>query len=125
MLDIDAWVLTKLEGDTTLVSILGSTDQIMYEYPNSFDVLPIVTYKEINQPHAQFGDNTLTAVESYFELHVWTDDTGTTAIAQAIDNIMIGLFYACEYNSPVPEPDTKFRHRVMRYRRQLTAEDLV
>jgi hypothetical protein len=125
MLDVDAWIRTKLEGDAALVALLGSTDQIMYEYPNTFAVVPIVTYQEFNQPHGTFGDDAPTNAESYVGIDIWNNDNGTTAIAEAIDTIMVGLFYACEYNAPVPEPDTKFRHRVMRYRRQLTAEDLV
>jgi hypothetical protein len=124
MLNVDAWLLTKMEESTPLVGILGSTDRIVYEYPNSFGTMPIVTYKELNQPHGSFGDNAPVNVESYVEISVWNNDNGTIEIAQAIDDLMVELFYACEYNAPVPEPDTKLRHRVMRYRRQLTAEDL-
>ena len=124
MLDTDVWLRTKLEGDAPLVALLGSTDQIVYDYPNSFEIMPLVTYKELNQPHGTFGDDVPTNVESYIEIDVWNDDNGTTDIAKAIDVIMIALFYACEYNAPVPEPDTKLRHRVMRYRRQIDAEDL-
>ena len=125
MIDVDSWIRLKLEGNTPLITLLGSTDQVMYEYPNSFEIVPIVTYKELNQPHADFGDDAPVNVESYLEIDIWNDDNGTTAIAQAIDTIMIGIYYACEYNAPVPEPDTTRRHRVMRYRRQVSAEDLV
>jgi len=125
MLDVNAWVRNKLEASTALVALLGSTDQIMFGYPNTFSILPIVTFTEMNQPHALFSDDTPTTVESFIQVDVWTDDSGTTSIAIAVDLIMIGLLWGCEYSSDVPEPDTKFRHRVMRYRRQLTAEDLV
>jgi hypothetical protein len=124
MIDTDAWLRTKLEGDAPLVALLGSTDQIVYEYPNRFGAVPIVTYKELNQPNGTFSDDAPINVESYVEISVWNDDNGTNEIAIAIDSVMTSLFYACEYNAPVPEPDTKFRHRVMRYRRQICAEDL-
>jgi hypothetical protein len=124
MLDVKAWVRGKLEADAALLALLGSADQICFEYPNTFSILPIVTYMEMNQSTAEYVEDAPITVETYFAIDVWTDDNGTTAVAMAIDSVMIGLLFDLEYSGDTPEPDTRFRHRVMRYRRQLTAEDL-
>ena len=124
MFDVNGWLRWKLEGDSALVALLGSADQIMFGYPRSFEVLPIVTFSEMNQPHATYDDDAPITVESYVQIDVWTDDSGTTAIAQAIDALMQTLLFNCEYSSDVPEPDTLFRHRAMRYRRIVSEEDV-
>jgi hypothetical protein len=124
VLDVNAWLNTKLSQDAAVLAIVGDVNRIIFGYPNTFVQLPIVTFQEMNQPTMVYDDDAPVTVESYVQIDIWTDENGTTTLAQAVDAVMIGLLWDCEYSADVPEPDTKYRHRAMRYRRQLTAEDL-
>ena len=124
MLDILAWINWKLSSDAGVLAIVGSANQIVFGYPRSFELIPIITFQEVNQAHAVYDDDAPITFESAIQIDLWTDDNGTTALMLAVDTVMIGLLFDCEYSADVPEPDTAMRHRVMRYRRQLTAEDV-
>jgi hypothetical protein len=126
MLDVKKYVYSALKNDATLVALLGSNTKIQFYYPNDFNTLPIVTYQELNQPDEQQGyfDNIPTSVESTIQIDVWVSSTGITPIVQSIDNIMHGLYFNTDFSSDLYEPDTKIQHRVMRYRRSFTADDL-
>lgn len=124
MIDVNAYVYKLLSTDATILSIVGTTSHVFFGYPNSFQVLPIVSFYELNQGTSLSKDNQPAVWETFFQIDVWTNNAGTTALAQAVDNVMTSNFFDCEYSSDTPEPDSKLRHRVLRYRRQLTAEDL-
>ncbi len=124
MLDINRYVYTLLSTNAALLALVGTSDHIFFGFPNSFKLLPIVTFYELNQTTLEYVDNAPIMRDTFMQIEVWTDNSGTTAIAQAVDNVMIAALFDCDFSSDTPEPDTKLRHRVMRYRRQLTAEDI-
>jgi len=126
MLDVKKYVYAALKNDSTLVALLGSNTKIQFYYPNDFNILPIVTYQELNQTDEQQGyfDNIPTSVESTIQIDVWVSSTGITPIVESCDRIMHGLLFNVDFSSDLYEPDTKIQHRVMRYRRSFTADDL-
>ena len=123
MLDTKTFLYNALKNDATLVSVLGAASKIQFSYPNDFNALPIVTYEEINNRNVEFADNLPYADESTVQVDVWTN-TGTTAIAKIIDTILLPLFYTREFGADVPEPNAKIFHKVLRYSRSFTADDL-
>lgn len=123
MLDVKAYVYAALKNNTALVTALGSSDRIQFMYPNSFNVLPVVTYEEINNRNVAFYDNVPFADEATIQVDVWAN-TSTTAIAKLIDNALLPLLFTRDFSSDVPEPDAKIFHRVMRYSRVFNADDL-
>ena len=126
MLSVKAWVAGKLAASTALVTALGSVDRIEFFYPTVPTDLPKVTYAETNQPSEAYYDDVSRAVESSIEIHVWTaKDVSTSAIATIIDSIMHGLLFNTDFSGDFQEPETRINHRVLRYRRLLTALDLV
>lgn len=126
MLNIKAKVYATLVGDSALVALLGSSSKILFAYPNDFTALPVVTYQEINQTDEEQGywDDTPNSVESTIQVDVWVSSGSTTNIVQRIDTIMHGLLFNTDYSADMYEPDTKIQHRVLRYRRSFTADDL-
>lgn len=126
MLGVKAKVFSALTGDAILVGLLGSASKIQFYYPNDFNTLPIVTYQEINQADEPQGywDDTPNSVESTIQIDVWVSSGSTTNIVSRIDQIMHGLLFNVDYSADMYEPDTKIQHRVMRYRRSFTADDL-
>lgn len=124
MLDVNAWIYKSLIEDFDLIQLLGDETHIFFGYPRSFTTLPIVTFQELNQAHELYDDDAPLSVTSYVQIDIWTDDNGPTEIMIKVDKVMQSLLFNCEYSADTPEPDTLFRHRAMRYRRQLIAEDL-
>lgn len=124
MLDVKKYVYSALKNDTTLVALLGSASKIQFYYPNDFNLLPIVTYQELNQSDNDYFDNAPFSVESTIQIDIWVAGTGLVPIIQSVDNVMHSLFFNIDFSSDLYEPDTKIQHRVMRYRRSFTADDL-
>lgn len=124
MLDVKKYVYSALKNDSTLSALLGSNTKIQFYYPNDFNTLPIVCYQELNQMDVEYYDNAPAAVESTIQIDVWVSSTGITPIVECVDNIMHGLLFNVDFSSDLYEPDTKIQHRVMRYRRSFTADDL-
>lgn len=128
MMEVKAKVYTSLKNDAALVALLGSTNQIVFYYPNSFTTLPIVCYQELNQSDEDQGywDNAPHSVESNIQIDVYTvHGTSTTAICKAVDSVMHGLLFNVDFSGDLYEKDEKIQHRVIRYRRSFIAEDLV
>ena len=124
MLDVKKYVYSALRNDTTLVSLLGSATKIQFYYPNDFNTLLIVTYQELNQSDNDYFDNAPFSVESTIQIDIWVTGTGLVPIIQSVDNVMHSLLFNIDFSSDLYEPDTKIQHRVMRYRRSFTADDL-
>ena len=123
MLDTKKHAYDLLRNNASLVSALGSASKIQYFYPNDFNALPVVTYSETNNQNVKWFDNMPWADESTIGIHVWAN-VSTTALCKLVDSIMAAGLYTRDFSSDVPEPDVKIFHRVMRYRRSFTADDL-
>lgn len=127
MIAVKAWVYGKLCVSTALVTALGSTDRIEFFYSAlPADDFPKLTYSEPNQPTVMYYDNKPFAVDSTLEIHVWTAaNVSTTPVSEIVDDIMVGLLFNVDSSADFQEPETRINHRVLRYRRTLTASDLV
>lgn len=126
MLDVKTWILAKLKADSALVAALGASTKIVFEYPEDFSLVPILTYSELNQADTLPADDVATAWESQLEFHVWTaNGVSTTAIAVHVARVLNANGYEMFFGYDVPEPDVKFRHRVLRFSRSLTGSDLI
>jgi hypothetical protein len=127
MLEVKAWVYGKLCASTALITALGNVDRIEFFYPqNPAADFPKLTYSEPNQPSDANYDDKPTGVESTIEIHVWSAaNMPTTPICKIVDLIMIGLYFNVDESVDYQEPDTRINHRVLRYRRLLTALDLL
>jgi hypothetical protein len=123
VLDSKKYLYDTLRASSTLTTILGSADKIMQMYPNDFNALPIVTYQELDNRNIEFYDNNPFADESIIQIDVWSN-TGTTAIAKIIDTVLLPILYTRDFSADVPEPDAKIFHKVIRYSRVFTADDL-
>lgn len=126
MFDVKKLVYSALKNDSTLVGLLGSTDKIQFYYPNDFALLPIVTYQELNQYNADedYYDDSVFAATSEIQIDVWVSSGSTSTIVKRIDSIMQGLLFNVDYSGDMYESDTKIQHRVVRYSRRITADDL-
>jgi len=123
MLDTKAYVYNILKNDAALVAALGSATKIQYAYPNAFNALPIVTYMESNNRMTDWYDDTPAAEESTITVDVWAN-VSTSALSKLVDTALAAVLYTRDFAADVPDPDTKIFHKVLRYRRTFTADDL-
>lgn len=127
LLAVKPYVYGLLTHDSGITALVPAT-RILYFYPNSFEALPIITYFEINQSDldGQYYDNLEMAVESTIQIDIWTGLTGasTSTIAAQVDRVMTGALFNKDFAGDMYEADTKIDHRIMRYRRSFTAQDL-
>lgn len=114
---------TKIHAYNLLASAIGANATVLYNYPNDFNALPVVTYLETNCRMVRWFDNAPYAYESTIQVDVWAN-VSTTALVKLIDTAFAADYYTLDFSSDVPEPDVKIFHRVLRYRRAFTADDL-
>lgn len=128
MLDVKTWARSKLAANSALVALLTTSDRILFEFPNDFELLPVVSFLEEDQPApAQaWADNAPQGVETNLIFDVWVGDgQDTTAIAQQIDTTLTALLFGCTFSGDIGDPNQKIHHRHMRYSRVITPQELV
>jgi len=122
--DVKALVYNALKSDATLLSALGGdATKVQFSFPNDFNALPVVTYREDDQAADEYLDDAATADRSVIQIDTWTVNTSTSTIAKAVDSVMAGLMFHREFSSDVPNQDATIFHRVARYTRLFSATD--
>lgn len=124
MLPSKSFLYNLLSTDATILSIVGSTDQIYFSYPDSFETVPLICYIEDNAPSTDYADNVPFASGSDITIDVYTaKNVSTTALVTAIESVLVNNLYAITFSGDVPEPDVRLQHRVIKCSRKFTAED--
>lgn len=116
MIDLKPTVYTALKNDPALSAVIAGRVFFM-QVPTtvSIDNGPCITYYEQNNSPALRGDERELGSESVFVIDVWSKGN-TSVIAQAVDNVMIGLRFVREFSGDLYETDTGVYHKSMRYR---------
>lgn len=126
MLDVKKYVYGLLIGSGTLTTALGA-GKIVYAFPQTFAVLPIISYEETNQRSTDdnYGDDMSRGCESDIQIDVWTRfDTSTTAIVKIVDSIMEAALFNIDFSGDFNEPENRIQHRVIRYSRKFLAGEI-
>ena len=113
MKNIKATMVSTLKADTTLKGLVS--DRVIFMSLPDEPEFPCITYYEQNNSPALVGDGRELTTESVMVIDVWSKGS-TTAIAQAVDNIMAGLHFVREFAGDLYETDTGVYHKSMRYR---------
>lgn len=122
-LDTKKYFYNLLMNNAALVTALGTDARILDAYPDSFTTFPVLAYSEINSRNLEFFDNVALSDEVTFQVDLF-HTASTTAIAKLINSILEPLLFTRDFSQDVPNTDSKIYHRVMRYRRAFTADDL-
>lgn len=126
MLNVNKFVFGKLKADVPLKALVGTN---IYDVrPEIITTFPSVYYHEGGQVDVEFIDDQPQASSSTMVVDVYAKTSGTqtvTAIALAVANVFKGIFWACVFNSEVPDPAPDVRHRVMHFTRPVFASDLI
>ena len=118
MLDIKTYVYGKLTGSSSLIAAVGSTDHIFFGWPQTFETLPTISFREEDQSGLAYFDDSIDEYRSTIIVDLFTSSSvSTTTIANLIDNVMTNIFFALEFSSDVLESDSRLNHRSIRYSR--------
>jgi hypothetical protein len=126
MMDVKKYVYGLLSNSSALISALG-TGSIVYAFPQTFAVLPIVSYEETNQRSTDdnYGDDFSLGCESDIQIDVWTKfETSTTAIVKIVDSIMESALFNIDFSGDFNEPENRIQHRVIRYSKKFLAGEI-
>lgn len=111
MLSIKTAVLTALCSASGLSTITG----FYLSYPPSFTSLPVLSYFELDNVGGLYADNVEIGAEMIYQIDLW-GRSSLTALAQAVDTVMVSLDFARIASVDLYETDTQIFHKAMRYR---------
>lgn len=117
MFDVGTFTRNLLINDSTLTALV-STSQILSSWPETFTVFPTVIFDD-SQNDINYQDNKPIGSHAVVSIDVFIKDDTPTPIATAICNAFKNVYWSCEYNQLVPDPDASIRHRSMRFSRPL------
>lgn len=114
MINLKTNVVSALKNDTTLTGLLGGP-RIYFQLASNADEFPRITYYEQDNRATLYGDSQEIGSEITFVIDIWAK-ASTTAIADAVNRVMVGLGFVREFAGDLYEQDTGVFHKNMRYR---------
>jgi hypothetical protein len=124
MVDTGTFIFNALCGDTTLLSLLGSIDNIIPSYTELITTFPLVIFRELDQPDTEFADNLPTTNSSTYAVDVFVRDDTPTPISIAVANIFRNIYWSCILNTDIPDASTGVRHRTMHFTKMVWGSEL-
>lgn len=113
MINIKPKVVAALKADAALTEFVG--DRIYYYYPPVEAAYPCISYYELDNRPALYGDNQELASEIMIVVDIWSKGS-TSNIADAVARVMKSLRFIREFAGDLYEADTGVYHKTMRYR---------
>lgn len=108
MVDVNEQVKNLLEK--------GLDTAVKYQYPDSFNNLPVVTYYTLSQRGDFAYDNTVIDRKSTIVIDIWADYPKQCAeLAEKINALMSNDNWYHEFEADMPNTDSSVKHRVIRF----------
>lgn len=96
---------------------LSSLDcNVVYQYPETFTVLPVISYYNLTECGAFYTDNCECIQSGYIQVDIWScvpSECGTLSIR--VNDAMERDGWTREMSMDVPKKDDKVYHRTMRF----------
>lgn len=113
MINVKPEVLTALEGNTSLVALLGGPYIYQLKAPEGLD--KYITLFELTNFDSAWADDTALLAEVHLQVDVWVKEASTSAIAAEVDKTMKVLGFKRTGSADLYEDDTKIFHKALRY----------
>jgi len=127
LLNGDSWIYGALSSDSALTAALAGGGGVVLIFPNDFETLPVLTYA-VSQSVSTMDiwDNVPHSNDLVVTLDIYTkNDALTRPIEEAVDAVMVGLFFNLDFREALGDPSAKTQHVSLRYSRQgVLAEDV-
>ena len=116
MINIKPDILSALQNDSGLFSLLGNTAIYQLKAPSARE-FPRITFYEYSNIGLLYADDTETESEISVQIDVFCMNGATTAISIAVDRIMksIGFFRISSNDLYEDLDDLQIYHKAMRY----------
>ena len=106
-----------LTGASAVTNLVPAT-RIFFNFPASFKTLPVISYSENNNFNQDddYQDNFAKSDNLLFQVDIWcAPNTSTTAIAQAVSNVMESKRFNRDASIDMVEPGSGYVHKVLRF----------
>ncbi len=121
MIDHKTALRTLLIGNVALTTLVPAA-RIYFIRPAKIADIPCITFEELDNSltDEDYRDDQPGSESVSMQIDVWCKpNTSTTAIAQAVDNVLIPAMYNRDYAQDFVEPDSGIIHKVMRYSKRV------
>jgi len=113
MINVKPEVLTALEGNSDLNTLLGGPYIYQLKAPEGLD--KYITLFELTNFDSAWADDTALLAEVHLQVDVWVKEASTSAIAAEVDKTMKVLGFKRTGSADLYEEDTKIFHKALRY----------
>ena len=121
-MNLKKYYRTLLTGSSELVSLLGSTDNIVASYPNEVTTFPLVIYEDTNSSDVAFSDNLPEGTGATVRIHIFSKLVKNYAKVEDIAEVVHSVFrldhWAMINNTDTADTEDNIRHRVMDFKRE-------
>lgn len=99
--------------------ILAMLDvKVVYQYPERFTSLPVISYYNVAECGAFYCDNTECIQEGYVQVDIWSDTPKKCGeLSVKVNEIMTKDGWVREMSMDVPRKNEKIYHRTMRFKK--------
>lgn len=114
MIDIKPTVLTALNANAALVSLLGPGIRITQLVALDAAIFPRITFYELTNTDNDYANDTAVSSDIGLQIDIWSKGS-TSAIAEQVDITMKSLNFKRMNGADFYESDTYIYHKAMRY----------
>ncbi|MUV39477.1 hypothetical protein JNUCC1_03355 [Lentibacillus sp. JNUCC-1] len=123
MINMKSIILSALENNASLVSVIDSYNGYPAIFPNKSptnqDFDNYVTYQLINNVNVDYGDNKAIREYIHFQVSGFVRNASTTTIGQEISNSMESIGFYRTYIGEIYESDTGYTHVSTRWKTKI------
>lgn len=123
MQNVGQYVSNILLGDSTLITLLGSSNHISTVRPDIIETFPMVIYNT-EQRDKEFVDELPRTSDAIVTIDIFVKNDSTYAIGKEIADLFLPLLWTCSYNSDGEDPNPIVRHRTMKFQKSNFDSDL-
>lgn len=96
---------------------------LVYQYPEHFSRLPVISYYNLSEKGAFYADNNESIQEGYVQIDIWSRSPKECYdISIEVNNVLTSDGWTREMSMDVPRGNDKLYHRTMRFQKYFTLE---
>lgn len=102
-------------------ALLETGERVVYQHPQDFSVLPVISYYNVSESGAFFADNCEYIEEGVIEADVWAKVPSDCAkLSHKVEDAMRQHGWMREISKDVPKNNDKVYRRTMKFRKYFT-----
>lgn len=95
--------------------------KIVYQYPEVFTRLPVISYYNVAEKGAFYADNAECVQDGYVQVDIWSSKPKECAdISMKVNSAMEQDGWTREISMDIPKQKEKIYHRTMRFQKYFT-----